>query len=165
MAKTKNQGKRPTSAAGTLPESFNRRRVVQKGSSPKKGSPKKRTPSSPASSSQSLPQPSRQQHSSFLTYVRFAMTTGKCAESRDQAAAINTHYQALSAQDKKAFISEFHRAGGKKSGLSCCFSQAMQVRQLAADKQWEGYVNFGGLCELWKVGLWECPEHSSTYIT
>ena len=86
------------------------------------------------------------------------MTTGKDMESKDQASAINSHYQSLSAAEKKAFISDFHKAGGKKSGLSCCFSQLMKVRQLAADRSWEGYVNFGGLCELWKVCVGECPE-------
>ena len=149
-AKAKDNSKKSHSPR-TLKDSFDK-------SKNKKGSPNKQrkaaattAPSSPASSSHAL-EPSRTQRSNFLSYVRSAMAS-KSEEASHQAAYINAQYHQLSATEKKNLVVEFHKSGGRRQGLSCCYKQTMVVSQKATDGTWEGYLTFDGLCSKAEVTL------------
>ena len=94
----------------------------------------------------------RGDNAAFLSYLRSAMKV-KCANTAQQALALHEKYRSMDANEKKSLICEFFKAGGKRQGLSCMFSQHVESSQIAGDKEWSGYVTPEGLMELFSVSL------------
>ena len=86
----------------------------------------------------------------FLTYIQSALK-GRNPECVQQAQAIHEAYGLLSAENKKAMVTEFFRSGGKKAGLSCLYEQHISVHQQCEDQGWAGYITCGLLMDMWKV--------------
>ena len=140
MAKAKQNKAGKKDSPGPLQKSFEKKKA---------GSPRKAiAAAAPAASSQQVP--SREQNSLFLSYVKSAMNC-KSAETAAQAAQVNAYYRTLSLSQKKDVILQFFRAGGKKSGLSSCYTQSLLCEQKATDVEWSGYATLGMLLDFLKV--------------
>ena len=126
----------------------------EKATSPKKkvekGNVKQSLMKAAKSASSSPSTPSRQQHSHFLTYLKATIKSKDVTAAR-QADEINKHYHTLTMEEKRTMISDFFRQGGRKSGLTSCFSQVVQNQQKADDKSWSGYLTISQLMTKWGV--------------
>ena len=97
-------------------------------------------------------EPSRAEHSLFLTYLKSAMK-GKDARVASQATSLNNYYNKLTAPEKKGIIVAFFKQGGKRQGLSSVFSQFVECENLARDGKWSGYANFRKVLNLKDVPI------------
>ena len=119
---------------------------IKKTVSPKK---KGKAASSMAPSSASS-QPTRPQHSLFLTYLKGCMKSPDDSTA-SQASQLSKHYNALGADEKKRLIAEFFRAGGKRAGLSSVFGQHVRCEQDHNEREWTGYATVDKMMELCSV--------------
>ena len=147
-SKAKSQAKKDTSP-GPLKKSFEAR--GKKGQSPRKP-PKSAATTTSRGAPSSPSDVSRGDTSAFLSYLRSAMKV-KSNTTAEQALQLHQHYKSLDMQEKKALICEFFKAGGKRQGLTCLFSQHVESSQVAGDLEWSGYVTAEGLMELFSVSL------------
>ena len=136
MAKTQ---KKQSSSPGPLRRSFEKK---------KPATPKKKQTTAPSSSA--LAAPTRQQTSGFLSYLH-STKKSTCQSTAEEALKLHQHYHSLEPHEKKALIQQFYVAGGKRQGLSSCFSQKLSNSARAADRAWRGYVTPEKLIELFGV--------------
>ena len=152
MAKEKKKGSRAASSAAatnSLKRSFAQTEKKPPASSSK--APKQaalQTSSPPSSSSVST---EKKQTQGFLMYLKSARSA-KDPDVAAQASKLSADYKQLGPAEKRAMISQFVAAGGKRPGLQSLYSQQVSVEDSAVDRQWAGYAT-PGMIQEWKKVL------------
>ena len=98
-------------------------------------------------------EPTRAQHSGFLSYLRFATKDSKDIDLHNQAAIIQREYSKMSSSQKKDVIVEFFKQGGKRPGLTILYKQMVQMIQSSLDGEWQGYATISMVMDLHKVPI------------
>ena len=89
----------------------------------------------------------KMQTAGFLSYLHSSIKSSTGSLS-NMACEIQKRYREMDAAGKRQMIVEFYRNGGKKSGLTSTYNQAVSTTQNSSDKGWAGYVTVGKMLEL-----------------
>ena len=150
-AKKSKSGKSPKSSPkkgdGPLPKSFGSSRVRAKTPPPATDGAAAATDSAAAeAAAPSTPLPRKLQTSGFLSYLNSAAKSSSTSVA-NMATSLQQRYKELDSGSKKQMVTDFFKAGGRKSGMEATFQQSTSTSQSSDLKGWAGYVTVGNLME------------------
>ena len=91
-------------------------------------------------SSNSKPAMEKEDHSLFVTYLKCTSASKQDLVATNQAAKLLEKYRDMISEERKNTVSNFFRAGGRKSGLASLYSQKISSKSTANEKGWAGYT-------------------------